>query len=67
MSDPTPADWRDRVLLRVREAAPLLSYSPSRLYRICKAGEFPSVKVGGAVRIRVRDLQVLLGEIEADQ
>lgn len=62
-----PADWRNRLVLRVGEAAPLLSYSPSALYRLCANGDIPSVKVGGAVRIRVRDLQVLLGEIEDEQ
>lgn len=42
-----------RILLRVVEAAEMLSLGRSKTYALVQAGEIPSVKIGGAVRIPV--------------
>ena len=52
------------LLLRVGEAAVLLSLSRSRLYELIYAGSLPSVKIGGARRIRRCDLEAYVSGLE---
>jgi excisionase family DNA binding protein len=42
-----------RVLLRVIEAAEMLSLGRSKTYALVQAGEIPSVRIGGSVRTPV--------------
>jgi excisionase family DNA binding protein len=46
----------DPLLIRVEEAARLLSVARSTVYELVERGEFPSVKVGRNRRIRYADL-----------
>jgi excisionase family DNA binding protein len=39
------------ILLRVKDAAILLSISPSKAYEMIKEGSLPSVVLGGSVRV----------------
>ena len=43
-------------LLRVSEAAPLLSVSRSKAYELAETGQIPVVRIGRSVRIPRRDL-----------
>jgi excisionase family DNA binding protein len=46
----------DRLLLRVSEAAEMLSVARSKAYAMVQTGELPSVRLGKSVRIPVRSL-----------
>jgi excisionase family DNA binding protein len=48
----------------VGEAAELLTLSRSRLYELMYAGSLPSVKIGGARRIRKSDLEAYVNRLE---
>jgi excisionase family DNA binding protein len=41
----------NRPLVSVREAARSLGVGPATVYRLCRAGSIPSVRVGKAVRV----------------
>jgi excisionase family DNA binding protein len=45
------------LLLRLERTAEVLDCSPTTVKRLIKAGDLPAVKVNGATRIRVADLQ----------
>lgn len=45
------------VLLKVPDAAPLASMSRAAMYRAVAAGYIPSVRIGGALRVRRSDLE----------
>jgi excisionase family DNA binding protein len=47
----------ERLLLRPAEAAEALGVSRSRAYELIAAGELPSVRVGGSVRVPVAELR----------
>jgi excisionase family DNA binding protein len=48
---------QQRILVRVVEAAEMLSLGRSKTYALVQAGEIPSVKIGGSVRIPVDALK----------
>jgi len=45
------------MLLRVSEAAEVLSLSRAKVYELIRSGDLASVRVDGARRIRTRDLE----------
>lgn len=47
----------DRLMLRPTEAADAIGVSRSKAYELIAAGEIPSVKVGGCVRVPLGALQ----------
>ena len=47
---------QQRILVRVVEAAEMLSLGRSKTYALVKAGEIPSVKIHGSLRIPVDSL-----------
>lgn len=47
----------EKLLLRPAEAAELLSISRSKIYELVNAGEIPSIRLGGAIRIPRRSLE----------
>ena len=47
---------QQRILLRVVEAAEMLSLGRSKTYALVQAGEIPSIKIGGSLRIPVDSL-----------
>jgi excisionase family DNA binding protein len=49
-------DVCDQLLLTVKEAAARLRLGRSLTYRLIQTGQLPSVKVAGARRVLVRDL-----------
>jgi len=51
-----------RGLLSVKEAAVWLAISPATCYRLMERGVLRSIKIGGARRIRVTDLQSLIAQ-----
>lgn len=50
----------ERLVLRVEEAAALLSVSRAQAYALIARGEIPSVRVGKAVRVPRRALEAWL-------
>ena len=53
---PQPGGNAKPLALRLREAAAVLSVSPSTLERLAKSGEIPSVKLG---RVRLYEISTL--------
>lgn len=51
-----------KLLLRIEEAAALLSLSRAKLYVLISRGEIPAVRIGGSTRIDRSDLQVWIAE-----
>lgn len=51
-------------LLRMNEAARLLSISRAKAYELVASGELPSIKVGASIRIRRRSLLAWLDDRE---
>lgn len=51
---------KPKLLLRVTEAAELLSISKSRAYELIKQGELPSLKLGGNIRVPYEALQAMV-------
>jgi excisionase family DNA binding protein len=49
-------------LLTVAEVAELLRVSNMTVYRLLKAGELPSVRIGKSFRVREEDLDAYLAE-----
>ncbi len=47
----------EKLMLRPNEAADAIGVSRSKAYELIAAGEIPSVKVGGCVRVPVAALQ----------
>lgn len=47
----------DRLLLKADEAAVALGFSRSKVYELLAAGELPSVRVGGSVRVPAEALR----------
>ena len=54
-----------RLLVTIVEASRLLSLSRSTVYELLYAGSLPSVKIGGARRIRRMDLEEFVRELGA--
>ena len=54
---PTP------LLLRIRDAAGLLSMSESATYDLVYKGELPSVYIGSARRVRMSDLEAYIASL----
>jgi excisionase family DNA binding protein len=50
-------DMTERLMLRPTEAADAIGVSRSKAYELIAAGEIPSVRVGGCVRVPVAALQ----------
>jgi excisionase family DNA binding protein len=48
--------WRDRLTIRIREAASVLSVSERHLRRLIHAGHLPVIRSEGAILIRSTDL-----------
>lgn len=57
----------ERLLLTVKEAAEKLRLGRSLTYRLIQTGELPSVKVGGARRVLVRDLDRFVEALRASK
>ena len=49
-------------LLTIQEASQYLKISKSNLYRICKQGIIPSMKIGGCLRIDREDLNQFISD-----
>lgn len=49
-----------RGLLTIKEAAAWLAISPATCYRLMERGTLRSLKIGGARRVRLSDLQALI-------
>jgi excisionase family DNA binding protein len=54
-------DWRDRVTVRVPECAEILDISRTTAYIAARAGDIPTIKVGGRLRVPVAGLKKKLG------
>ena len=59
-----PRDDRDRLLLRIPEAAWRVGLSRSTLYEQIAAGELATVRVGRSVRIRAADLEAWVDRLQ---
>lgn len=53
----TPMDAPEVLLVSPQDAARLVSLSRSNVYKLIKAGELPSVRIGGLVRVPVPALR----------
>ena len=54
-----------RVLIRVSEAAQMLSLGQTKAYELVRSGELPSVRIGTAIRIPVDRLNEFLSTLSA--
>ncbi len=57
----------EKLLLRVPEAAALVSISRSKGYELVASGEWPVVRIGRAVRIPVEALRAWVAQQQAEQ
>jgi excisionase family DNA binding protein len=58
----------EQLLLRVEEAARRLNIGRSLAYRFIQSGQLPSVKVAGARRVLVSDLEEFVSQLkESDE
>ena len=57
----------ERLLLTVNEAAERLALGRSMAYRLIQTGALRSVKVGGARRVLVSDLEEFVKRLREDQ
>jgi excisionase family DNA binding protein len=57
-------DWRDRVTMRVPEVARILDISRTTAYAAARAGDIPTIKLAGRLRVVVAGLRKKLGEGE---
>jgi excisionase family DNA binding protein len=57
-------DWRDRVTIRIPEVAEILEISRTAAYDAARAGDIPTIKVGGRLLVPVAGFKKKLGEIE---
>lgn len=66
-NDPTMTNQTtQKLLLRVGEAAEILSVARSRAYAMVAAGEIPSVKLGRSVRVPVASLHAYIASLIKD-
>ena len=56
-----------RLLYRVSEVAQMAGISRSNAYALIASGELPSVKIGGAVRVRAEDLAAWIADLETER
>jgi excisionase family DNA binding protein len=54
-------DWRERVTIRVPECAKILDISRTTAYVAVRAGDIPTIKVGGRLLVPVAGLKKKLG------
>jgi hypothetical protein len=54
-------DWRERVTIRIPECAELLDISRTAAYDAARAGDIPTIKVGGRLLVSVAGLKKKLG------
>ena len=54
------------LMIRIEEAARRLGLGRSLTYRFIQTGELPSVKVGGARRVLVADLELFVKRLKDD-
>jgi len=52
----------EKLLLKVKEAADAASISRSKAYELVRAGVWPSLKIGAAVRIPLSGLRTWIDE-----
>lgn len=52
-------------LLTVKEVAARLTISESSVYRLLKAGDLPSIKIGGALRFDEQDVEAYIERCKA--
>jgi excisionase family DNA binding protein len=57
----------DKLMLRPAEAADAIGVSRSKTYELIAAGEIPSVKVGGCVRVPLEALRQWIDRQLADR
>jgi excisionase family DNA binding protein len=57
----------DRLMLRVIEAAEALGISRAKAYELIAAGEIPSVRIGGCVRVPVDALRAWIARRVAER
>jgi excisionase family DNA binding protein len=60
------ANEDDHLLLTVPQAAERLQFGRSLTYRLIQSGALPSVKVFGARRVLVRDLETFVSSLPKD-
>jgi excisionase family DNA binding protein len=56
----------DKILLRIEEAADVLSLGRSKTYELIQAGEIPVVKIGRATRVPATALRAFVDRRSAD-
>jgi len=54
-------DWRERVTIRLPECAEILDISQTAAYDAARAGDIPTIKVGGRFLVPVAPLKKKLG------
>ena len=58
----------DRLLLRPTEAAEAIGIGRSKIYELLAAGDLPSIRIGGSVRVPVEALRAWIArQLEARQ
>jgi hypothetical protein len=57
----TSINWRDRVTVRVPEAAAILGVSRATAYLGARIGQIPTIKVGSCLLVPVAALKKILG------
>lgn len=57
----------DRLLLRPTEAAELIGIGRSKVYELLAAGELPSIRIGGSVRVPVDELRAWIARRIAER
>ena len=65
-ASPTKARTPTPLLLRIRDVAALLSMSESATYDLVYKGELPSVYIGSARRVRMRDLEAYIAGLPSN-
>lgn len=56
------ANWRDRDVLTAAEFSTLMRMALSNVYRMCRDGSIPAIRIDGTVRIPVTYVRSLFGE-----
>jgi excisionase family DNA binding protein len=54
----------DALLLKVPDVVARLGISRAKVYELMASGELPSVRIGGSRRIRTRDLEAFIAELD---
>ncbi len=65
MGPAPPLQGQGGRLLSVRELAAALGVSTATVYRLCESGEFPHARISNAIRVRPKDLEVVLRRAES--